>query len=714
MGYRSCTATFLHIFTAALSPPFITVHDRMFRSGAFYKIIPKFVAAPFSRSALLLRLCPRKEQPPALVNTERPPDPGMEKRTAEGDNWSTVAENGAGYGDTQGDTTNNNLRASWRPYRGRWNTKAVTRNDPGRAAPQAPERVTPGNPRRSRRLRNQVSADRSMKSDTQAPQSRPEGPIPVRPAPSPSQSYHSLGNTHTGASHDGFSSHPNFNMPIFPGGPSGMAALNEQTLQFPFFSPNTPNQQSQSQPSDQPAFAPFNTALPNDMSNPLNFFSLMPPPPFMMNFGLQNPAMAGPLLSGFPPLPFDPMALAAAGFAGGNISDVLGQLPVGASATKDVASPPPKPPSPVKSYIEQSSLPPKLVTTPQPLLVILDLNGTLIHRKHRRFPPVFARRAGLDEFLDNLVRKYKVMIWSSSQPNTVKAVCDRLFPGNKRKALVAEWGRDKFGLTSSQYRAKIQVYKTLETVWSNKAVQASYPSPSQNKRRKAAHTGTQLKTRWDQSNTILIDDSKLKALSEPYNILEIPEFTNQHGLDESAIFPKVMQLLDELAKHDDVSKVLHRWNFELPENHGILELDIGLNTNEVDQNHNNSTTGDAHSPPPQQDTPTEPTAVAQARKERRKRRKEQRKARKQEQKLETQAETKTRKIPQKVSSTGQADKATATPTIPAATITCISADSTKAMVQPILERSPSPATSSTESENFLLDRLEDSLNVRTD
>ncbi|KAE8142119.1 NLI interacting factor-like phosphatase-domain-containing protein [Aspergillus pseudotamarii] len=686
----------------------------MFQGGASYKVIPKFVAAPFSTSALLSRLYPRKKQPPALVDIERPPDLGMEQRTAEGDNWPTIAENGSGYGETQGDA-NNNLRASWRPYRGRWNAKTVTRNDPGRAASQAPEKATSGNPRRSHRLRNQVSADRSMSSDTHVHQYRQEGPFPARPAPSPSQSYSSQSNTHMGGSNDGFRSRPNFNMPIFPGGPSGMAAFNEQALQFPFFSPNTANQQSQSQPSDQPAFRSLNTALPNDMSNPLNFFALMPPPPFMMNFGIQNPATAGPLLSGFPPLPFDTMAFTAAGSAGGNISDVLSQAPVGASATKDVASPPPKPPSPVKLYIEQSSLPPKLVTSPQPLLVILDLNGTLIYRKHRRFPPVFARRAGLDEFLDNLVRKYKVMIWSSSQPNTVKAVCDRLFPGSKRKALVAEWGRDKFGLTSSQYRAKVQVYKTLETVWSDKAVQASYPSPSQNKRRKAAQTGTQLKTRWDQSNTILIDDSKVKALSEPYNILEIPEFTNQRGLDESTIFPKVMQLLDELAKHDDVSRVLHQWNLELPENHGILELDLGLSSNEDDQNHNNTATGDAHSPPSQQDIPTEPTAVAQARKERRKRRKEQRKARKQEQKLESKAETKTRKIAQKASPRGQEDKAAAPATTPAATSTGISsAESTKAAVQPTLERSPSPATSSAESENFLLDRLEDSLNVRTD
>lgn len=525
---------------------------------------------------------------------------------------------------------------------------------------------------------------------------------------------------HMGASHDGPSNLPNFNMPIYPGVSGGVAAYSQKSLQFPFFSPNIPSHQSQPYPSDQPALEPFTTPLPNDMSNPLNFFSLMPPSPFMMNFGLQNPAIAGPLLSSFPPFPFDPMTFAAASSAdGGNNLNMPEHVAAETPATKIECSPPPKPPSPVKTYLEQSSLQPKVAASPQPLLVILDLNGTLIHRKHRRFPPVFARRVGLDNFLQSLVAKYKVMIWSSSQPNTVKAICDKLFPGGKRKALVAEWGRDKFGLSSSQYRAKIQVYKTLETVWNNKEIQASYPSPPQQKRRKAAQTGAQMKTRWDQSNTILIDDSKLKALSEPYNILEIPEFINQPGIDESKIFPKVMQLLEELAKHDDVSKVLHYWNSELPENKGILELDLGLNPNNNDQNTSNTAIGDDHpfpnssaSTPLQLDIPTEPSAITQARKERRKKRKEQRKARKQEQSLQITKETKAHN--QGPNAAHQADKAaTATNT---ASTTATTPGISPAESQPPLDRSPSPATSlsSNQSENFLLDRLEESLNVRTD
>jgi hypothetical protein len=74
----------------------------------------------------------------------------------------------------------------------------------------------------------------------------------------------------------------------------------------------------------------------------------------------------------------------------------------------------------------------------------------------------------------------------------------------------------------------------------------------------------------------LIDDSKLKALSEPFNILEIPEFTNDPKIDESTLFAKILQRLDILSHHDDVSKVLRVWNERVEKGEGsILDLDLG-------------------------------------------------------------------------------------------------------------------------------------------
>ncbi|KAK1149889.1 hypothetical protein N8T08_003445 [Aspergillus melleus] len=494
----------------------------------------------------------------------------------------------------------------------------------------------------------------------------------------------------------------NFNaMPPFPGFPSPADVFNGQGFQFPPFNPSDQQQQHQ---------LPFNTPSWNDMNSPANLLPPMPPA-FMMNMGLQNPAMAGSMFNGFPFLPFDPMALANAGSTGG-FPAMPEVPPVEASPRgqkKKSPSKAPRPPSPSRGYLAQSSLPPAGSHSPQPLLIILDLNGTLIYRKHRRLPPSFARRAGLDNFLDTLLRDYKAMIWSSSQPETVDAVCDKLFPGDKRKALVAEWGRDKFNLSADHYRAKIQVYKTLETVWADPKVQASYPGSQGNK------------TRWDQTNTILIDDSKLKAVSEPYNILEIPEFTN--APDDPSIFPKVLRVLEILARHDDISKVLRDWQSKLSGKTNILDLPFNGNTIDhhfldttasstspsTQNHHQGQPTQQQHPLPP----PTGPEATAQARKERRKIRKQERKARQKERKFRSKEE------PQALSSSiisggvplpaaVIAGEATATTTAAATATTSSSTE--EYHTSPAAARSPSPATS-TESENYLLDRLEESLNV---
>ncbi|CAL5868262.1 uncharacterized protein PFLUO_LOCUS2486 [Penicillium psychrofluorescens] len=275
------------------------------------------------------------------------------------------------------------------------------------------------------------------------------------------------------------------------------------------------------------------------------------------------------------------------------------------ASTPEPSGPPPvKVPTPEQGYLAQASLRPQKCDSPRPLLVILDLNGTLIYRKARKFPPSFARRDGLDRFLELLLKKHTVMIWSSSQPQTVQAVCNKLFPGEKRKALAAEWGRDKFNLSRAQYNNKIQVYKQLEIVWGDPTIQFQYPRkipdnetlpmggysttkpPSAGNSSTKDHStrskirGEQQKLfshlpvgqRWDQSNTVLIDDSKLKASKEPYNILEIPEFMNDPNIDESRLFAKVLGALDALSRHDDVSKVLRVWNEQVLEGHGILEL----------------------------------------------------------------------------------------------------------------------------------------------
>lgn len=256
-----------------------------------------------------------------------------------------------------------------------------------------------------------------------------------------------------------------------------------------------------------------------------------------------------------------------------------------------------KVPLPTLQYTNQASLKPERSEVKRPLLVILDLNGTLIYRKQRKFPPKFARRAGLDQFLATLMEKYKVMIWSSSQPPTVNAVCEQLFTGSTQDALVARWGRDRFGLTAGQYNSKLQVYKELHKVWAEPGIQGAFPGNEHlqesclpagvkskfNSRKNAEAAKLRPGHRWDQTNTILIDDSRLKASSEPFNILEIPEFNDDPNIDESKLFAKVLARLDFLSQHDDVSKVLREWDERVDKGEGtILDLDIGLQEDSID------------------------------------------------------------------------------------------------------------------------------------
>ena len=200
------------------------------------------------------------------------------------------------------------------------------------------------------------------------------------------------------------------------------------------------------------------------------------------------------------------------------------------------------------SYLGQSSREPERSSTPRPLLIVMDLNGTIVHRtgRHRI---VTVHRAGLQPFLKHMMQKYTVMIWSSAQAESVKKMCDSIMSHPVQAGLVAIWSRDKFGLTSAQFSQKVQVYKRLETVWEDQTVQSSHPD---------FHTGG----RWDQTNTVLVDDSALKAVCQPHNLVKVPEFVGQ---DEYKSFPlKQIQIYLEKARwYTDISTYLRKFPFQV-------------------------------------------------------------------------------------------------------------------------------------------------------
>lgn len=211
----------------------------------------------------------------------------------------------------------------------------------------------------------------------------------------------------------------------------------------------------------------------------------------------------------------------------------------------------PIPPKATADYMARACSDPEYISTPQPLLVILDLNGTLIFRRRKKGGN-FVKRPGLDKFIAYLFRNFTVMIWTSSRPETAANIVKQIFAHTTHRKLIDIWARDTLGLTREQYAEKVQVYKPLDKVWRTKKIQETYPT--------VTTTTTATQSCWTHQNTILIDDSALKAIAQPYNIIEIPEFTHNPLVDEKKNMSTVMRQLRILSHQSDVSRKLREWS----------------------------------------------------------------------------------------------------------------------------------------------------------
>jgi hypothetical protein len=216
--------------------------------------------------------------------------------------------------------------------------------------------------------------------------------------------------------------------------------------------------------------------------------------------------------------------------------------------------PPIPTPTPTQAYNKRSAGALERLSTPQPLLIITDLNGTLLYRPSRaNNPRRFVPRPGLNEFLAYLREQHSMMVWSSAQPQNVSSMVDELlataFPAEdtadgRRARLLAVWDRTRFGLSPAQYDNKTQVYKRLTWVWADPSIQSQYPGRKFDEKRPMS---------WGQHNTLLLDDSPLKAAAEPHNLVEIPEFSNLPEQRDEDVLAQVARYLDEAKWYKDVS-----------------------------------------------------------------------------------------------------------------------------------------------------------------
>ncbi|KAL6231548.1 hypothetical protein BDW75DRAFT_42173 [Aspergillus navahoensis] len=669
----------------------------MSRCGA-YMSYNKLVSRTISGHRIFLKYSshslPIAKVPVAHASTDRYPLLSPAMKTQPSSNAPSNANNRTGDAGPPGGPAATS-RPGWRPYHGRWDAKVAYRD-----RNETPREVITSNSQTSRRghsRQDQRVFGRSLKgpagvSDSQSHESH----FPRSDAPSlqPPQSLN-LNNLASFPANNGLADFPLTNPFAMFGGFS--IPTNPSAFQLLAFPPNLP-EQSQSQ-----FLPPIDPSLPNYALFPLlgdgNSFMTMPPilPPFM-SFDMMDQSAVNPMFNNLGPMGMS----TSAGFTASAPSQQSLKRSIG-SRFDDAqcrASKASRPPSATKKYLDQASLPPRKSSSPQPLLVILDLNGTLIYRKTRKFPPSFSRRVGLDDFLKVLVEKYKVMIWSSSQPPTVAAVCEKLFSESNRKKLVAEWGRDKLGLSKSEYNTKVQVYKTLETVWSSKQIQASHPG--------RVNKGKKKGPRWDQTNTVLIDDSRLKAVSEPFNLIEIPEFTNNPDVDESTIFPKVLQRLEILAKCDDVSKMLCHWTATNPET-SVLDLELGP-IQLLPNSNPPPNAGAGAGPGDTQNKTTDFGPTEQRRLKRKARKLEKKAARRAAAILEAKAlaPTSAGPLPQATQPNLNSDLNQTSDELEGQKRTAVSVGLDPEDLQPQPQRSPSPA-SCVQSGNTLLDLLEESL-----
>lgn len=220
-------------------------------------------------------------------------------------------------------------------------------------------------------------------------------------------------------------------------------------------------------------------------------------------------------------------------------------------------------PEPTQDYILSTSLPPYRLETPNTKLLILDLNGTLLYRRRhsgrdrnmdmRRSSQKPLLRPHLAEFMDYIFRHFKIMFWSSATPRNVHAMISAATTDSQRTQIVTIWDRQSLGLSSSAYRSKSITFKDLNKVFTDESLRVDGA--------------------WDISNTILLDDSVIKASNQPYNHVCVPEFLveREHWEKEAEgvggwkddVLWQVAGYLDELRYQGHVARFIKQSPFRV-------------------------------------------------------------------------------------------------------------------------------------------------------
>jgi hypothetical protein len=206
-------------------------------------------------------------------------------------------------------------------------------------------------------------------------------------------------------------------------------------------------------------------------------------------------------------------------------------------------------PDPTPEYLSLASQLPAVLQYPRNILVIIDLNGTLLFRGNRHNPKSFVHRPYAREFLSYCINTFAVVIWSSARYENVHSMCQQIISPEDRKKVVAVKGREKFGLTPEDFVRRVQCYKRLDIVWNDPKIAAAHPLADQGRT-------------WSQLDTVLVDDSLEKARSEPYNLIQVPDFEG-NVTETGFVLPQVHEYLNECSQQANISAYMKANPFKI-------------------------------------------------------------------------------------------------------------------------------------------------------
>ncbi|KAJ1645746.1 hypothetical protein LPJ64_002684, partial [Coemansia asiatica] len=156
-------------------------------------------------------------------------------------------------------------------------------------------------------------------------------------------------------------------------------------------------------------------------------------------------------------------------------------------------------------------------------LIVLDLNGTLVHRLQKVGDTrKVVARPGLGEFLNFALENFAVMVWSSAQPASVVSMLKSGF-GAHAQHLVRVWDR-RFCDMEGKYFSKTKTIKDLSRITDgfdlsqspNCNVYGTYDGYLGVYPAKQGH--------WKLEDIVLIDDSESKAALQKENHIFISTF----------------------------------------------------------------------------------------------------------------------------------------------------------------------------------------------